>query len=103
MLRLKCDLQSDENNNDSGVYVLKGYEINKQCELDYKDYCAETMDNEDKEGGSGWTGDDDLSYIAMEDSDKDDENSGILREKMATRGKTVVMATNKMVILVKMG
>ena len=34
------------------------------------------MDNEDKEGGSGWTDDDDLSYIAMEDSDKDDENSG---------------------------
>ena len=34
------------------------------------------MDNEDKEGGSRWTEDDDLSYIAMEDSDKDDENSG---------------------------
>ena len=26
-LKNKCDGQSDENNNDSGVYVLNGYEI----------------------------------------------------------------------------
>ena len=34
------------------------------------------VDNEDKEGYSGWTYDDDWSYSENEHSDKDDESSG---------------------------
>ena len=47
-----CDGQVDENNNDSGVYVLNGDEINEQCELDCDDNGAEITDNEDNEGCS---------------------------------------------------
>ena len=93
-----CNRQVDENNNDSGVYVLKGDEINEQGEIDCGGNGAEMMDKEYNEGGSGWTDDDDWGYSDMDDGDKDDENSGDSDGEIVPLVKTVV----KMVILVKM-